>query len=280
MRVLEHDDARRVRAEDDPGDDEEGDRRQAEAPAEAGEQPGEQERRSEDGELFIRKGGGRASRARPRPPARPRPSRSPARAAARAAARASSAAGPARGNGANTAGSRSLHTSHCAAREPVASRIALTARRAASLAPSIVARSVCVRTKSEARKRFGMRVGASGRSAHEPAVLTSSGSRFVAPVGFGNWIAGSRNQATHVRLVEHRRAVVEVVGQLAPHLRRGSPPACTPSRPCRSAGRAAPTRRRRPRGCPRRARRRSRSRSTPRQNCACEIDVSAHSESM
>ena len=53
VRVLEHDDARRLRAEDDPRDDEEGDRRQAEAPADASEQPGEQERRPEDGELVV-----------------------------------------------------------------------------------------------------------------------------------------------------------------------------------------------------------------------------------
>ena len=48
--------------------------------------------------------------------------------------------------GGNTAGSRSANTSHAARASRVASRIALTARRAASLAPSIVARSVCVRT--------------------------------------------------------------------------------------------------------------------------------------
>ena len=47
---------------------------------------------------------------------------------------------------AKASGSRSFHTGHRGAGEPVRSRIALTARRAASLAPSIVARSVCVRT--------------------------------------------------------------------------------------------------------------------------------------
>ena len=41
-----------------------------------------------------------------------------------------------------------------------------------------------------------MRVTASGRSAHEPLVLTSSGSALVAPEGFGNSIASSRNQET------------------------------------------------------------------------------------
>ena len=51
--ILEHDDAGRVRAEDDPRDDEERDRRQAEAPADAGEQPGEEESRSENGELAV-----------------------------------------------------------------------------------------------------------------------------------------------------------------------------------------------------------------------------------
>ena len=54
--------------------------------------------------------------------------------------RSSALAGP------NTAGSRSGQISHRGAGEPLASRIPLTARRAASLAPSMVARSVCVRT--------------------------------------------------------------------------------------------------------------------------------------
>ena len=40
-----------------------------------------------------------------------------------------------------------------------------------------------------------MRVAASGRSAQEPFVFTSSGSAFVAPDGFGNSIASSRNHA-------------------------------------------------------------------------------------
>ena len=53
LRVLEHDDSRRMRAEDDSRDDEERDRRKAEAPADASEQPGEQERRSENGELVL-----------------------------------------------------------------------------------------------------------------------------------------------------------------------------------------------------------------------------------
>ena len=48
--------------------------------------------------------------------------------------------------GPRTAGSRSLNVWQRGALEPVRSRIALTARRAASLAPSIVARSVSVRT--------------------------------------------------------------------------------------------------------------------------------------
>ena len=48
--------------------------------------------------------------------------------------------------GPNAAGSRSGQTWHPGAVDPVAARIALTARRAASLAPSIVARSVFVRT--------------------------------------------------------------------------------------------------------------------------------------
>ena len=68
----------------------------------------------------------------------------------------------------------------------------LTARRAASLAPSIVARSVYVRTKSEARKRFGTLVTASGRSDHEPAVLMSSGSAFAAALGLGKVMSSSR----------------------------------------------------------------------------------------
>jgi hypothetical protein len=50
--------------------------------------------------------------------------------------RSSNRAGP------NAGGSRSRHTQQRSAEEPDASRIALTAHRAASLAPSIVARSV------------------------------------------------------------------------------------------------------------------------------------------
>ena len=48
--------------------------------------------------------------------------------------------------GPNAAGSDSGQISHSGAVDPLAARIPLTARRAASLAPSIVARSVYVRT--------------------------------------------------------------------------------------------------------------------------------------
>ena len=48
--------------------------------------------------------------------------------------------------GRKAGGSRSGHKEHRPAEDPEASKIALTARRAASLAPSIVARSVYVRT--------------------------------------------------------------------------------------------------------------------------------------
>ena len=66
LRVLEHDDSRRMRTEDDPRDDEERDRRQAEAAADASEQPGEQERRSQNGELVLHSSkAGVAARRRP-----------------------------------------------------------------------------------------------------------------------------------------------------------------------------------------------------------------------
>jgi hypothetical protein len=49
-----------------------------------------------------------------------------------------------------------------------------------------------VRTKSEARNRLGTRVTASGRSAHDPSVLMSSGSALAAALGLGKVMSSSR----------------------------------------------------------------------------------------
>ena len=215
--------------------------------------------------------------ARPSPPARPsaghpqrrRAGRRPSLQRSRSSAR----------NGARTPGSRSFHTSQRGA--PRAGRVEDPVDRPPRrLVRALHRRQVGVRAhevrgEEQVRDRAST---ASGRSAHEPAVLTSSGSRFVAAVGFGNSIAGSRNHASDVRLVE--RAVVDVVGELAPDLRRGSPPrvhaiATLPvRRPGRSHSETSTERIPSTRPSPRC------SRSTSGQNCACEIAVSAHSESM
>ena len=157
----------------------------------------------------------------------------------------------------------------------------MTARRAASLAPSIVARSVCVRTKSEASRRLGTAVAASGRSAHEPAVLTSSGSRLVTSLALGNWIAGSRNQAStfassrtgagpsfrwsaswpqtsaRISSAVHFTAALPVRGPGRSHSEMSTErmPSTRPSPYCSASRR-------------------------PAQNCACETEVSDHAESM
>ncbi|MDQ3586809.1 MAG: hypothetical protein M3375_00425 [Actinomycetota bacterium] len=51
--LVEHDEPRRVRAEDDPGDNEEGDRRKSDAAAGASKESGKQESRSENGEFVV-----------------------------------------------------------------------------------------------------------------------------------------------------------------------------------------------------------------------------------
>ena len=53
FRVVQHHDPRRVRAGDDPGDDEEGDRRKPDAATGAGEEAREQQGSPQDGQLVV-----------------------------------------------------------------------------------------------------------------------------------------------------------------------------------------------------------------------------------
>ena len=116
---------------------------------------------------------------------------------------------------------------------------------------------------------------------HDPAVFTRSGSRFIASVGFGWTIAGSRNQSarfesesTSVRSLSAAFICAHTSDATCSlvHLRAGFPAAvCSPgvSQSEMSTDRIPPTD---PSPSPRMF--------TRGQNWRCEMDVSAHGESM
>ena len=141
-----------------------------------------------------------------------------------------------------------------AASEPLASRIALTARRAASLA-ALHRRQVGVASARSRRPGRGSRPRAgrrSGRCAQEPVVLTSSGSRFVASVGFGYDDVGVEEPVGAIG-VASTVAVVERGLELGPDLVGDLVAWC--SRGDLALGRVrpgSPSRRCPPRGCRRR----------------------------
>jgi hypothetical protein len=122
-------------------------------------------------------------------------------------------------------------------------------------------------------------VPTSGRSAHEPAVLISSGSRLAAALGLGNSIAGSRN---------HSRTRASSSTGCGPSFKWSVSWPHTSWRISSRVQRAATLPVRRPGVCqsetsteriPRTWPSPYPARSTSGQNCAWEIEVSAHSES-